>query len=460
MILCKQTGGWQGTEGFVHDLKACAIKNGQRGEKDLKLLLVDDEKLSLEVMKTHADWKSMHVDQVYTAYHADGARRILENTEIDIIICDIEMPGESGLELMKWLGQHDKRIIKILLSCHKDFNYAAEAIRYGVFSYLLKPVDMEELTRTIEQAEKELVKMDAQKGKIIRIRERKGGWRALREQFWYELVNGFYNNSAADYIRWQASEKYAVFYEDRQLTPVMVYACSDRRKEVDYGEVSYAIKNVLGELLVDAPDAPPAIALSAERFILLLTEERVSDSERLAQDFQKARHFFEKYYEISLDYLVGNKSTYEKWSVQIVLLNARADSIAELQIVRKEDSMIKKAVRYLKDDPSLNREELSKKLFLSPPHLARLFKKGTGQTLNEYATGMRIEEAKYLLAYTTKSISWIASQLSYQNFSYFSRLFKKETGMSPVQYREKMQEDYFIAEQVNQMDSLSAGIKG
>lgn len=57
-------------------------------------------------------------------------------------------------------------------------------------------------------------------------------------------------------------------------------------------------------------------------------------------------------------------------------------------------------------------------------------------TLNEYATELRMEEAKSLLANTRKSISWIASQLCYQNFSYFSRVFKKETGMSPGEYRE------------------------
>ncbi len=66
-----------------------------------------------------------------------------------------------GLDLMEWLEQKDSRMIRILLTCHQSFNYVVTAMRCGVFSYLLKPLDEKELARTIEMAEKELARRDA-----------------------------------------------------------------------------------------------------------------------------------------------------------------------------------------------------------------------------------------------------------------------------------------------------------
>ena len=122
--------------------------------------------------------------------------------------------------------------------------------------------------------------------------------------------------------------------------------------------------------------------------------------------------------------------------MKLALLKSQIDAVEQRMEEGIEDSPVVKAAEYMKQDPAISREELAEKLYMSPVHLARIFKKETGMTLNEYATELRMEEAKSLLANTRKSISWIASQLCYQNFSYFSRVFKKETGMSPGEYRE------------------------
>lgn len=127
----------------------------------MKLLLVDDEILSVERMKNCLDWESMNVDEIHTASHVEEARKIIEKMQIDVIISDIEMPGENGLDLMEWLEQKDNRMIRILLTCHQNFNYVVTAMRCGVFSYLLKPLDEKELARTIELAKKELARRDA-----------------------------------------------------------------------------------------------------------------------------------------------------------------------------------------------------------------------------------------------------------------------------------------------------------
>ena len=127
---------------------------------NMKLLLVDDEKLFLETAKEYIDWNEMGVTEIETAYSVAQAKQYLEQKVIDIVISDIEMPGETGMELMKWLQDYDQRVIKMLISCHEEFSYVVEAMHYGVFSYLAKPIDLPELQRAMKEAVIRLTKYD------------------------------------------------------------------------------------------------------------------------------------------------------------------------------------------------------------------------------------------------------------------------------------------------------------
>lgn len=79
--------------------------------------------------------------------------------------------------------------------------------------------------------------------------------------------------------------------------------------------------------------------------------------------------------------------------------------------------------------------DYSSLLFISPNHLNKCVKKVTGKTPNKWIDETLISEAKVLLHQTELSISDIASELGYYDHSYFSRLFKKYEGISPMQYR-------------------------
>lgn len=91
----------------------------------------------------------------------------------------------------------------------------------------------------------------------------------------------------------------------------------------------------------------------------------------------------------------------------------------------------------IKDNKTISREELAEQVFLSPDYMAKVFKRETGKKLIDYLSEVKLEEAKYRLSKTNESISNIASSLAYSNFSYFSKMFKSETGMSPGEYRKK-----------------------
>lgn len=72
-------------------------------------LIVNDEQLTAETMKKDMDWASYGISEVYTAYDTEAARACIAEHPVDILLCDIEMPGENGLGLLRWVRGAGKR---------------------------------------------------------------------------------------------------------------------------------------------------------------------------------------------------------------------------------------------------------------------------------------------------------------------------------------------------------------
>lgn len=82
-------------------------------------------------------------------------------------------------------------------------------------------------------------------------------------------------------------------------------------------------------------------------------------------------------------------------------------------------------------------EEIAKALFMSRPYLSTKFKEETGETLTDFILKEKTEEAKRLLCYSDKSFTAIGSYLGFSSTGHFSQVFKKYTGRTPTEYREK-----------------------
>lgn len=253
----------------------------------MNLLLVDDEVFALEAILQTVPWKKLGIGQVFSCYNITAARELCSQNEIQIVICDIEMPNGTGLELANWLHEHHPKILILFLTCHSDFSYAKEAISYRAFAYLLKPFNKDELCQTIQNA-------------VATIQKRQ--------------------------------------YRD---TPAPAAASAKSS---------------------DPPDSPAA----------------------------------------------DNPE----------------------QVVRQIKSM-------LREDVTISREELARHVYLSPDYMTRIFKRATGKTLSEYIGEVKLNKAKQLLVDTDEPVSNIAVSLAYVNFSYFSKVFKAGTGMSPKEYRKR-----------------------
>ncbi|WP_373213031.1 response regulator [Ruminococcus sp. 5_1_39BFAA] len=87
---------------------------------------------------------------------------------------------------------------------------------------------------------------------------------------------------------------------------------------------------------------------------------------------------------------------------------------------------------------TLSVKDISKQVFLSTSYVCTFFKNETGQTLNQYLTEYRMEKAKQLLANPLYKIADISSKVGYSDGNYFGKSFKKYTGLSPSEYREKL----------------------
>lgn len=80
-------------------------------------------------------------------------------------------------------------------------------------------------------------------------------------------------------------------------------------------------------------------------------------------------------------------------------------------------------------------EAMAEKVFLSPSRLSHLFKQSLGISLVQWRELQRISESKKLLYFSNISISNIAKSLGYEDSLYFSKIFKKHTGLSPSEFR-------------------------
>lgn len=124
------------------------------------VLLVEDEHFLRESIVRTING----LDDIYkvTAQASNGmeALECLKKDDIQIVITDIQMPVMNGLELTKQINNQYPDTITIILTGYADFQYAQEALRQNAFEYLLKPVNPEELHKSLNKAGLKLGQID------------------------------------------------------------------------------------------------------------------------------------------------------------------------------------------------------------------------------------------------------------------------------------------------------------
>lgn len=118
----------------------------------MTVLLVDDQIHILSGLISGLDWNALGVTSILTADSARKAREILEREPVDILLCDIEMPRENGLSLLRWARAQGLGFVCVFLTSHADFLYAQEAMQLNCFDYILQPARYSDIQATVAKA--------------------------------------------------------------------------------------------------------------------------------------------------------------------------------------------------------------------------------------------------------------------------------------------------------------------
>ncbi|UQZ33384.1 DNA-binding response regulator [Paenibacillus sp. PK3_47] len=147
----------------------------------IKVVIVDDEPKLRQGLQTLIPWESLGFTVIAAAGNGRDALKIIGEEAPELVIADIRMPVMDGLQLIQQLRSAGHRMHCIILSGYADFEYAKQAIKYGVEGYLVKPVNVTEMSATLKQ-----VRMRIEEEHQRRDRDMEGG--TDREVYLHRLL--------------------------------------------------------------------------------------------------------------------------------------------------------------------------------------------------------------------------------------------------------------------------------
>ena len=412
----------------------------------MKVFLVDDEIVIREGIRESFPWEDTPYDLVGEAPDGEMALPMIRDTNPDIVITDIKMPFMDGLELCRVLKTQMPWIGIIVLSGYDEFEYARQCIQLGVREYLLKPISSADLKEALDKIGKQITEERKSLEHASSLRARMGGdGKFVKEK----LIGSLFSDEAAPeeaatVLKQLASMGCPVpapFYTviDAAFEPtgtgqeavLLLTESSNGAVHPSPGRVGTRML-VLGDTAMDAEEKAYAMATSLvqelERAncgeIRIGIGEIVEKPEEILQSFKTARHI--------------RHLLVEKKDEGALILGVR-----EMGDVSDDmPSVINEAKLYMSQNysnPNLMLPDVAGHVNMSKSRFSAVFSQCTGQTFTEYLIYLRLSKAKELLRTTNYKNSRIAGETGYNDSHYFSYIFKKNTGMTPSEYRAQYQ---------------------
>ncbi|WP_433940457.1 response regulator transcription factor [Paenibacillus lautus] len=235
------------------------------------LLIVDDEIHVVEGLLFDLNKDKLNISEVFTAYTIKMAKEVYDHHPIDIMLCDIEMPQGSGLELLAWVGEHYAATETIIITSHADFAYAKEAIELGSLDYLLKPVPTVDLEKAIEKAINKL----SQKSQFNHYHKFWSQHHPLIiEKFWLDLLQQTIpsNEKAISEVMKERNLPYS-----KQMKFILLLLSVQRwNKDMtirDQKILEYALKNGATEMIIDESQTGSFVQLDQNRMLIIMAVE-------------------------------------------------------------------------------------------------------------------------------------------------------------------------------------------
>lgn len=121
-----------------------------------KLLIADDKTIILDGLANLVDWPSLGFELIGSCRNGQEVIDAIGQNQVDVILTDIKMPVQSGLDIARYVSENRLPIVVVLISAYKDFQLAREAIQYQVRWYLLKPTKLQEIKAVFTEIKEQL----------------------------------------------------------------------------------------------------------------------------------------------------------------------------------------------------------------------------------------------------------------------------------------------------------------
>lgn len=422
------------------------------------VFLVEDEIVAREGIRNSIPWDKTPYTLVGEAPDGEIALPAIRDIKPDILITDIKMPFMDGLALARIVRKDQPWMKIIILSGHDEFQYAKEAISIGVEEYLLKPVSASEMIRSLEkvtrQIETERERLSHMESLEMRVQTSD---EIMRERLLNDLVTGQLEH--IDVID-RALEVGVDLLPGGYVVMVVEFT-------IDSDDFSQCAKaRSLISSIVRERDELLHFSQSVEKEILLvkhMSEESLDETVYpLAQalKFEIERNtaclvsigigsVVDHLHETKRSYAYANRAMrYMDQTEERNILSAgdlQPDDLGEhddtegsSSIHSRHHAIIRKAKDYITEHyqrADISLQSVASHVYMSPNHFSTVFSQGSGTTFIEYLTSVRIQRAKHLLVESDMRCSDITYEAGYSDPHYFSFIFKKQTGMSPREYR-------------------------
>lgn len=213
----------------------------------LTALLVDDEPNILRNLESIIPWEAMGIEVIGRAKNGQIALDIAKQHMPDIIFSDIRMPMMDGITFLKFLREFNENAEVLVITGYQDFEYARSLLQYGVYDYILKPINYEEL---IQLTEKIALKIRAKKLDQMVKRKKWGKVVTLAyEKILYDIIMDYTTVNT----KYQLSEE-ELNLEDCSYIFILIDSDNYSQKSLRWNEKerklwNFAIKNVLQDAL-------------------------------------------------------------------------------------------------------------------------------------------------------------------------------------------------------------------
>ena len=388
----------------------------------LKLIVVDDEPIILEQFKAMNVWEEHNFILVECFSSAEDAEEYMSENPVDAILCDIKLPGMNGIEFAEIVNTKYPQTMFVIISAYPEFEYAQQAMSYGVKEYLLKPLTKSVLTSCLDKL------YNYAPAEVIA----KNSDTLVLQQILTSVVTGTINNKSSllnelsAYSISQSVLEYPIIFFNVHINSLEAYL-SDSWK---YGRTRLynAISFILNQPI--------------QQYNLYLTRYSNDNFECVAISKAKTIKNTEELFNtikaqfastLNIDVLITLQSEFE--SLLSVINNTTNSPIDNENV-----TLFDKAIRYIENNysnPLLDLNLVSQSVFLSKTYFSHIFKQKTGINFVSYLNKVRIEKSKKYLLDTDIKISSIYSYVGYKNSRYFYKIFKELTNLTPLQYREK-----------------------